>query len=457
MKRFTVKLINFIVSLSLCGVFVFSSAGSIFADTTSEKLQKAEEEKKQTETQLNATQGQIDSLENSKDYLEDNLDDLNSKMTEISDSISKLEEEERTLEEKKARTEEELNEAKEKCKSHYAALKARIKTMYERGNESVFDILARSGSFSAFLNRTEYVEKVHDYDQLMLERYKNLEAEIEQKNEELQRELEELAEIQQQTADKQNEIKGAIDDTRSSITAYAGAIDDAEREALAIEQRIIEQNSTIAALRTQLQKEEELARQSQQMAKRSLSEVTFSGGDRELLGALIQCEAGGEPYAGKIAVGAVVMNRVMSGAFPNTIVGVIYQPGQFEPVSSGRLAIRLSLGANEECLRAADEAMSGVNNIGECLFFRTVVPGIKGTVIGHHVFYLYWTGKYTGYGTAEETLETAKPPEEEEEEEETVEDSSSSDDSSDDSSNEDDDSDSEEDENDEDNSEDDEE
>ncbi len=461
MKRFTVKLINCIVSLSLCGVFVFSSAGSIFADTTSEKLQKAEEEKKQTETQLNATQGQIDSLENSKDYLEDNLDDLNSKMTEISDSISKLEEEERTLEEKKARTEEELNEAKEKCKSHYAALKARIKTMYERGNESVFDILARSGSFSAFLNRTEYVEKVHDYDQLMLERYKNLEAEIEQKNEELQRELEELAEIQQQTADKQNEIKGAIDDTRSSITAYAGAIDDAEKEALAIEQRIIEQNSTIAALKTQLQKEEELARQSQQMAKRSLSEVTFSGGDRELLGALIQCEAGGEPYAGKIAVGAVVMNRVMSGAFPNTIVGVIYQPGQFEPVSSGRLAIRLSLGANEECLRAADEAMSGVNNIGECLFFRTVVPGIKGTVIGHHVFYLYWTGKYTGYGTAEETLETAKPPEEEEEEEETVEDSSSSDDSSDDSnddsSNEDDDSDSDEDENDEDNSEDDEE
>ena len=431
MKRFTVKLINCIVSMSLCGVFVLSGAGNIFADTTSEKLQKAEEEKKQTETQLNAPQGQIDNLENSRDYLEDNLDDLNSKMTEISDSIAKLEEEERTLEEKKARTEEELNEAKEKCKSHYAALKARIKTMYERGNESVFDILARSGSFSAFLNRTEYVEKVHDYDQLMLERYKNLEAEIEQKNEELQKELEELAEIQQQTADKQDEIKGAIDDTQSSITAYAGAIDDAEREALAIEQRIIEQNSTIAALKTQLQKEEELARQSQQMAKRSLSEVTFSGGDRELLGALIQCEAGGEPYAGKIAVGAVVMNRVMSGAFPNTIVGVIYQPGQFEPVSSGRLAIRLSLGANEECLRAADEAMSGVNNIGECLFFRTVVPGIKGTVIGHHVFYLYWTGKYSGYGTAEETLETAKPPEEEEEEETTEETEDSSENSED--------------------------
>ena len=452
MKKFAVRLLNCMLAISLCAVFVFSGADDIFADTTSEKLQKAEEEKKQTETQLNAAQGQIDNLENSKDYLEDNLDDLNSKMTEISDSIAKLESEERDLEEKKAKTEEELEEAIQKCESHYAALKARIKTMYERGNESIFDILARSGSFSAFLNRTEYVEKVHDYDQLMLERYRNLEAEIEEKNKELQAELDRLALIQQETADKQNEIKGAIDDPQSSIVAYAGAIDDAEKEALAIEQKIIAQNSTIASLKTQLAKEEELARQSQQMAKRSLSEVTFSGGDRELLGALIQCEAGGEPYAGKIAVGAVVMNRVMSGAFPNTIVGVIYQPGQFEPVSSGRLAIRLSLGANEECLKAADEAMSGVNNIGECLFFRTVVPGIKGTVIGHHVFYLYWTGKYTGYGTAEETLETAKPPEEDENEEESESTEETSDESSEDSTDDSEDSSSDEDNSDEDNS-----
>lgn len=416
MTRITIRAVNCIVSVSLCVMLVFSGTGDIFAATTSEKLKQAEEEKKQSETQLSAAQGQINSLENSKDYLEDNLDDLTSKMTEISDSIAKLEEEQKSVEARKAQTEEELSEAIEKCDSHYAALKARIKTMYERGNESVFDILARSGSFSAFLNRTEYVEKVHDYDQLMLARYRDLEADIRQKNEELQKELEELEEIRQETADKQSEIKGAIDDTQSSITAYAGAIDDAEREALAIEQRIIAQNSTIASLKNQLAKEEELARQSQSMAKRSLSEVSFADGDRELLGALIQCEAGGEPWAGKIAVGAVVMNRVMSGAFPNTIVGVIYQSGQFEPVSSGRLAIRLSLGANEECLRAADEAMSGTNNIGECLFFRTVVPGIKGTIIGHHVFYLYWTGKYSGYGTAEDTLDSAKEDADDDEE-----------------------------------------
>ncbi len=140
------------------------------------------------------------------------------------------------------------------------------------------------------------------------------------------------------------------------------------------------------------------------MAKRNLSDVSFSGSDRDLLAAIIQCEAGGEPYAGKIAVGAVIMNRVCSGAFPDTVVGVVYQPGQFQPVRSGRLAIRLAEGANEECYRAADEVMAGANNIGNCLFFRTVVPGIQGTIIGNHVFYLHWTGRESGHGDVEESL-----------------------------------------------------
>ena len=132
----------------------------------------------------------------------------------------------------------------------------------------------------------------------------------------------------------------------------------AEAEALAYEAKLIAARNTVSALKEQLKKEEELARLSQQMAKRSLKEVSIGAGEEDMLAALIQCEAGGEPWAGKVAVGAVVMNRVMSGAFPNTITGVIYQSGQFEPVSSGRFAIVLSQGANSECYKAARAAMS---------------------------------------------------------------------------------------------------
>ena len=100
------------------------------------------------------------------------------------------------------------------------------------------------------------------------------------------------------------------------------------------------------------------------------------------------CEAGGEPYAGQVAVGSVVINRVLSSKFPDTVLGVIYQSGQFSPVGSGRLDIALASDkATESCYRAADEAMTGVTNVGTCVFFRTPIEGLSGINIGGHVFY----------------------------------------------------------------------
>jgi len=107
-----------------------------------------------------------------------------------------------------------------------------------------------------------------------------------------------------------------------------------------------------------------------------------------LLANLIYCEAGGEPYEGQVAVGAVVINRVLSSVFPDTVVGVIYQKKQFSPVGSGRLALALANNkATPSCYQAADEAMSGKTNVGSCLFFRTPIPGLNGIRIGGHIFY----------------------------------------------------------------------
>ncbi len=103
---------------------------------------------------------------------------------------------------------------------------------------------------------------------------------------------------------------------------------------------------------------------------------------------LIYCEAGGEPYDGQVAVGSVVINRVLSSVYPDTVVGVIYQNRQFTPAGSGRLAIALNDNrATASCYRAADEAMSGVTNVGNCVYFRTPIEGLEGIRIGGHVFY----------------------------------------------------------------------
>ena len=124
-------------------------------------------------------------------------------------------------------------------------------------------------------------------------------------------------------------------------------------------------------------------------AKRHVNygEYTVDADTTLLLAALIHCEAGGEPYEGQVAVGAVVMNRVRSKAYPDTIHGVIYASGQFTPAMSGKVNRVLESGKiYESCIKAAEEALSGVSNVGDLTHFRRV-NGREGLVIGHHVFY----------------------------------------------------------------------
>jgi len=80
-----------------------------------------------------------------------------------------------------------------------------------------------------------------------------------------------------------------------------------------------------------------------------------SSSDLNLLARIIYGEARGEPYAGQVAVGAVVLNRVKSGSFPNTIAGVIYQAGAFDAVSDGQI----NYTPNSTAKKAAQDALNG--------------------------------------------------------------------------------------------------
>lgn len=116
------------------------------------------------------------------------------------------------------------------------------------------------------------------------------------------------------------------------------------------------------------------------------SSSTVSTSDLTLLSAIIFCEAGGESYSGQVAVGAVVMNRVKSSSFPNSISGVVYQSGQFSPVANGALARALSNGSYKHCVSAAQAALAGNDNTGGAKFFHRA-NGAAGLIIGNHVFY----------------------------------------------------------------------
>jgi hypothetical protein len=113
--------------------------------------------------------------------------------------------------------------------------------------------------------------------------------------------------------------------------------------------------------------------------------TSASTDDTTLLAAIIYCEAGNQSYEGKVAVGAVVLNRVYSASFPNTISEVIYQSGQFTPASSGALASALANGVPSSCYEAAVAALNGENPVGSALYFNT--GSGKGMKIGDHQFY----------------------------------------------------------------------
>ena len=94
---------------------------------------------------------------------------------------------------------------------------------------------------------------------------------------------------------------------------------------------------------------------------------TTSTSDIQLMARAINGEARGEPYQGQVAVGAVILNRVKDSRFPNSIPGVIYQPGAFTAVSDGQINAAISEGST--VYKAAQDAMNGWDPTGGCVYY----------------------------------------------------------------------------------------
>lgn len=134
--------------------------------------------------------------------------------------------------------------------------------------------------------------------------------------------------------------------------------------------------------------------------KSTKTKKKYTEAELRLMSCIIYAEANGEPYAGKLAVGIVVMNRKSSKTFPNTVKGVIYQKYQFGPVRNGSLnralreydAGRFTSTAEKACVKAAKEALNGTKqvtyrsktyNMKDYHYFSTYVKGKRLTIKNH--------------------------------------------------------------------------
>ncbi len=375
--------------LSAVLVLGMLSVNTSYAKTTQQNIEDAKNQINSLQQQKEEAQEEVDDISDKKGHIEANLNGLNGELQSIASSMNELESEIETKETEIAQAQDELAAAELRSKEQYEDMKVRIRFIYENSTASAWQTLFEASSMKDFLNRTEYISQINTYDRQKLEEFQRIQQEIAKQKAGLEADMEALVAMQDEMKQNQKRVNSLIStaqanlaQTNEELAQAQGDVNELEKklaDMIAYEQKLEEQKAREDAARLEAIKQQE---------QEDTSGVVYvpTDSDAYLLGAIIQCESEGEPYAGKLAVGSVVLNRVKSSYFPNTISGVIYQSGQFSPVASGRLAYRLQAGVNNECLQAAQEVLNG-NITLNCLYFRRNNGIIQGTVICNHVFY----------------------------------------------------------------------
>ena len=342
----------------------------------------------------------VDSLEKQTNGLQNQLDSLNQDLTslsaEITDLASKIEDTDASVQ----KAELDLAAAKLDEQLQYDAMKKRIKYMYESGNTSLLQIIFSSESMGDFLNKAEFVKNITEYDRNMLDELQQVHDLVAKKDADLKAEQASLAEMKTNLDQQEQELNDKISSTSGELQASSEALAKAKEA----------QAAAAAALKKK--QEEEAAAEKQKQEEAAASNTSGSSGNTDsgssggnttitvpdtpaqttdlvLFAAILQCEAGGYNYDGILAVATVIMNRMESPAYPNTISGVVYQSGQFAPTWDGSLSRVLQSGPVSLCYQVAQEALGGARlaSVSGCYQFRSASTGMSGINVGGNVFF----------------------------------------------------------------------
>ncbi len=331
---------------------------------------------------------------NTVDKLMEDIEKINQ---EIADQSVLIEEARKSLDDMDAEiaaAEQEVEDIEAEIAYEREQLSNVISYMYENsGDQDIFAVTMKASSITNILNRGEYVSSITDY---VTEKLK----ELEKKQDEADDKKFDLVLLQENRhfdledyENRQAELSAQIVELGEMVKEAEQKAEDAEAFAESLRTRIVEIQA----------KEREILYGKKYNG--DMSNVVYDGDgtdyyytakypytDEELtlMAGIIEAEAGSVSYPGMIAVGSVVMNRVESPNFSNTIAGVIYSPYQFEPASTGSLALILARGPAAACYQAAQEVLEGKRNVPNYYFkaaWYAEAHGISGVNIGGNVFH----------------------------------------------------------------------
>ncbi|MCR5676125.1 MAG: cell wall hydrolase [Lachnospiraceae bacterium] len=371
---------------------------------------------KELQGQKEQTQSHVSSLVNQSHELQNTIDGYSDQLDDLSAEIGQAESELAVVSAEIVQLNKELQEARAEEEARYDALKKRMRAVYESGGtEGMMQVLLTSGSMQEMLTTAEYLSAVVQYDFKKIEEFRDLQADIEAKTavvEEKEAELDawqaQLDEDYGTLADLTDTVRGQLSSTNSSISSEKGKLANYEQQLTDLDGKMKQLESQTAAANAALARQ--IAERLALMHEDTSGSYAASADELTWLAATIQAEADGESYTGKLGVGSVIMNRVKSSMFPNTIVGVITQNMQFASYRSGKVELIISRGPNSTCIRAAQEVLNGAR-IGDYLFFMTKYYadyyGISEyTMIGNHAFFYRWVTNKPTPAASESTGET---------------------------------------------------
>ncbi|MFR6514340.1 MAG: cell wall hydrolase [Ruminococcus sp.] len=359
-----------------------------------------------------------ETLENKTSDLQSQLAGINQDLLKISDEISDTQMRVTIVNSEILRSEDELTISQQNEDQQYENMKSRIKYMYENGNSNMLELLFSAESMSDFLNKADFIQNISQYDRDMLSELQNIHADIENQKMALQNQQDSLNNLENELQQQQAALQQKADETSTDLAQFQAQL-----------QQIREQEAAKAAAEAAAKAQQEAAAKAQQQAQASANASSSgnttssnttngsgsansgssnsgnntSGGttnnsgssanksDLDLLAAIIQCEAY-QNYDSLLAVATVIMNRVYDSRFPNSISGVVYAAGQFEPAFSGRLEYVLNAGPTSLSYQVAQEAINGARlaEVADCYYFLYAGTGHSGINIGGNVFFPSW-------------------------------------------------------------------
>lgn len=338
----------------------------------------------------------VDSLKQSTSDLENELSTLNQDLKSIQNEVSSIRSQIQDTVLRIEETQKELAIAKGEAEAQDSAMRARMIYMYENGSMNLFHILLQSSSMADFLSRAELLSTITEYDRNSLRQLEQTRESIALREEQLVAEQESLQGLQASLQQKSDDIHTKISNVSSELSeqnAKLEAAKEAARKAeeaarkAAEEARRAEEEAKKQVQAAKPQKPSSSSGSSSSSSSRPSVDYTATASDIELFAALIECEAGHRDYEGMLAVASVVVNRMNHRRYPDTLRGVIFQSGQFPPAHNGLVDKVLARGVKDSCVQAANDALAGKNNVGDCLSFRSAGSGHEGTIIGDNVFF----------------------------------------------------------------------